>query len=203
MRCYFYGLAHNNDRVFLYWASVIFVYGWISESKFLKFSYQDWIWICKSAKKFITSDEHMGASTNRSRRVVCFITRVRIFGHAPHDKTIKRSVPEPPPPARHGVVTHHRLAEISREVIAGKWSFVCFGENCCSLLCKPVIYKAAFTVQEKKQLLGTYLAKPGDIPLEVATHTLGDTGLVRETDGRKLKLFLLLPWSQQGNCSEK
>jgi len=31
----------------LYLASVAFGYGWMSDTKFLKFSDKDWIWICK------------------------------------------------------------------------------------------------------------------------------------------------------------
>jgi len=39
--------AYNHCLFVSYSASVAFGYGWISDTKFQKFSDKDWIWICK------------------------------------------------------------------------------------------------------------------------------------------------------------
>jgi len=40
--------TYNHCFFMLYLANVVFRYGWISDTKFLKFSDKDWIWICKN-----------------------------------------------------------------------------------------------------------------------------------------------------------
>ena len=40
--------SYNHCLFVVYLASVTFGYGWISDTKFNKFSDKDWIWICKN-----------------------------------------------------------------------------------------------------------------------------------------------------------
>jgi len=40
--------TYNHCLFFLYLASVAFGYGWILDTKFLKFLNKDWMWICKN-----------------------------------------------------------------------------------------------------------------------------------------------------------
>jgi len=85
--------TYNHCLFVSYLASVAFGYGWISDTKFLKFSDKDWIWICKyffgcgsRVEKSISAhlcslfvrwsykDEIFASEVNSSEKVKCLVS---------------------------------------------------------------------------------------------------------------------------------